>query len=64
MCDNQFLLLKPVNACEPVTAKVPQCIDYASVTDCSQCKDGYYLKTATLCDPIPEQENCLRKNGS
>lgn len=55
--------MKPLNACEPVAAKIPQCINYKSISECDQCKDGYFLENATLCSPIPEDQNCLRKVG-
>lgn len=63
LCSNQHFLLTPTNFCEAVTTKVPQCITYTSLTECGQCKDGYYLETNILCSPIPDVENCLRKVG-
>lgn len=64
LCDNVSALLVPLNKCEPVTTKIAQCITYTSVTECGQCKDGYFLSDPATCSPIPDDQNCLRKIGS
>ena len=35
-----------------------------TLTECGQCKDGYFLASPILCEPIPEDQNCLRKTGA